>query len=249
MMLAAVLATTAACSSGQPVELNVTTTTHQPKPLVTVAVTTQVTATVTQTPVTSPSITTSTDSPTTTVSVTVPGPVPNSASTSAPGAKPGSEPTPGASTMATSTATEPSSSKPTVVADPVTSLGLVVGYVALIAQVTVTDSLPKTGTTAGVALDALAGQYRALRARPVPAKVDAPSYIGRLYSLELFATAAADEARSGSPQAAARYGVIREQTATLLALVDSGLGAGLTLPPPEPVAPTPTTVLPAPPTS
>ncbi|MEO6996874.1 MAG: hypothetical protein ABI112_02210 [Terracoccus sp.] len=116
---------------------------------------------------------------------------------------------------------------------------LIADYQALIAQVAVIDALPRTGVKAGSALDDLAGRYRALRAAPVPAKVDPPSYVGRLFSLELFAAAAAGEARASAPQAAARYDVIRAQTATLLALVNSGLGTSLVLP--SPGAPGPST--------
>ncbi|OFE18964.1 hypothetical protein BA895_02085 [Humibacillus sp. DSM 29435] len=116
---------------------------------------------------------------------------------------------------------------------------LVAQYQALVAQIGVIDALPRTGAAAGSALDNLTARYRALRASPVPSKVDRPSYVGRLFSLELFAAAAADEARASSPQATARYDVIRAQTATLLALVNGGLGTALALP--APVAAQPTT--------
>lgn len=218
-----VLATTAACSSGQPVG------TQQTAPPVTVTVTTRVTTTVTQAQTQAPA-TSSPVPPPTTVTVT--------ASSSAP------EPSPtlGGSASDTTTGAEPTPSESTAVTDFATTVGLVVGYVALVAQIATIDSMTLTGPRAGAALDALAGQYRALRATPVPTTVDGPSYLGRLYSLELFAAAAAGEARSASPQAAARYGVIRDQTATLLALANGGLGTTFTLPSLAPtVAPPPST--------
>ena len=115
---------------------------------------------------------------------------------------------------------------------------LVAQYQALIAQIGVIDPLPRTGAAAGSALENLAGRYRALRASPVPAAVDRPSYVGRLFSLELFAAAAAEEARANSPQANTRYDVIRAQTATLLELVNTGLGTSLALPAPGATPPT-----------
>ncbi|MEO5745977.1 MAG: hypothetical protein ABIQ53_15495 [Terracoccus sp.] len=174
---------------------------------------------------------------TVTVTTTVTAPVTSTSATSS------------ATTGGSSTSSLPagSSSPPPASASGTTTSGgpggaaqsqLVSQYQAMVAKIGVIDALPRTGTAAGSALDDLAGRYRALRASPVPAKVDRPSYVGRLFSLELFAAAAAEEARASSPQATARYDVIRAQTATLLVLVNSGLGTSLALP--APGAPRPT---------
>lgn len=213
--LATVLVTATGCSSDPPTVLN------QTRPPVTVTVTTTVTAPATNPPVLS--ATTSTGQPTTSGTPRV--------ST--------------ASGLLSSQNTPPAAS-PTGTRSPGTpgdaaTAKLLAEYQALVARIAAIDALPRTGAAAGAALDDLAARYRALRTEPVPAKVDPPSYVGRLFSLELFAAAAADEARAGSAQAAARYDVIRAQTATLLALVNSGLGTALALPPPTASPPSPTT--------
>lgn len=216
------LTTVGGCSPDTPVELN------QTRPPVTVTVTTTVTPPPTSTPATSAA---------------------TSAPTSAPSGPPTSSGTVGGSTPS-DRPTGPNASPPASAPGGATQARLVAEYQALIAQVAAIDALPHTGATAGSALDDLAGRYRALRSVPVPAKVDPPSYVGRLFSLELFAAAAAGEARASAPQAAARYDVIRAQTATLLALVNSGLGTSLALPdsgaPPPATPATPTTTPPPP---
>lgn len=216
------LATVAGCSSGSPVELN------QTRPPVTVTVTTTVTAPATSAPQTSTATPTSTPTSTASGQATSPG---------APGSRTASGLTSG-----------PNTSPPvsvTTAAGGAAQAKLVAQYQGLIAQIAVVDGLPRTGAATGSALDDLARRYRALRSAPVPAKVDPPSYVGRLFSLELFAAAAAGEARSSSPQAAARYDVIRAQTATLLALVNSGIGTALALPVPGvPRSPAPATSTP-----
>ncbi len=92
-----------------------------------------------------------------------------------------------------------------------------------------------TGPGAALRLDAMAGHFASLAANGGPPGLDLPSYRGRIGTLELFAAAASEEARAGSPQAAARYAVIRQETATFLALVNGALKTTYALPP----APTP----------
>ena len=199
------LTTVVGCSSDAPVELN------QTRPRVTVTVTTTVTL-----PPSTPATSSSTSNP---------GDAP--ASTGAPGGGTASgRPTASSTLASTSASGNPS---PGATGDA-RRVRLVDDYQSLTRQIAVIDALPRTGATTESALDDLAGRFRALRAAPVPAGVDRPSYVGRLFSLELFAAAAADEARASSPQAAARYDVIRAQTATLLGLVNSGLGTALALP-------------------
>ncbi|MDN5767800.1 MAG: hypothetical protein L0H96_19200 [Humibacillus sp.] len=201
--------TVAGCSSGSPVELN------QTRPPVTVTVTTTVTAPATSAPQTATA--TPTSAPTSMTSG-------QARSSGAPGSRTASGLPSGPNT--------PPPVSVTGTAGGATQAKLVAQYQGLIAQIAVVDALPRTGAAAGSALDDLARRYRALRSAPVPAKVDPPSYVGRLFSLELFAAAAAGEARASSPRAAARYDVVRAQTATLLALVNSGIGTALALPVP-----------------
>lgn len=105
-------------------------------------------------------------------------------------------------------------------------------YTALISQIAAIDGQPLTGAAVSQQLTALAARFQALQTAPVPPTVDGPTYLGRLYSLQLFAAAAAAEAQSGSPQAASRYAVIRQETGTFLSLVNAALGTSLTLPAP-----------------
>lgn len=105
-------------------------------------------------------------------------------------------------------------------------------YTTLISQIAAIDGQPLTGAAVSQQLTALAARFQALQTAPVPPTVDGPTYLGRLYSLQLFAAAAAAEAQSGSPQAASRYAVIRQETGTFLSLVNAALGTSLTLPAP-----------------
>lgn len=108
---------------------------------------------------------------------------------------------------------------------------MITDLTALVGQVSTIDALPLAGAAAGRELDLLARRFATLRAAGPPPGVDPPSYSGRLYSLELFAVAAADEAAAGLPRAGARYAVVRQETATLLGLVNTALGTSLALPP------------------
>ena len=69
-----------------------------------------------------------------------------------------------------------------------------------------------------------------LRANGAPPGIDPPSYYSRIGSLQLFAEAASDEAAAGSPQAAGRYAVIRQETGVLLSLVNGALRTAYALP-------------------
>ncbi|WP_076262390.1 hypothetical protein [Intrasporangium flavum] len=111
------------------------------------------------------------------------------------------------------------------------------GYAALLSDIRTLDGIPLNGNTAAVRLDTLARHFAALGAGGSPPGLDAPTYYARLSSLRLFTDAAVREAEAASPQAAARYAVIRQETGTFLALVNGALSTTFTLPAPTP-APT-----------
>ena len=111
------------------------------------------------------------------------------------------------------------------------------GYAALLSDIRTLDAMPLSGNAAAVRLDTLTRHFAALGAGGSPPGLDAPTYYARLSSLRLFADAATREAEAGSPQAAARYAVIRQETGTFLALVNGALSTTFTLPAPTP-APT-----------
>jgi predicted secreted protein len=115
------------------------------------------------------------------------------------------------------------------------------GYSALLGDIRLLDRMPLAGSEAAVRLDALTHHFAVLAAGAPPPGLDAPTYYARLSSLRLFADAATREAEAGSPQAAARYTVIRQETGTFLALVNGALSTTYVLPPPPPPTPTPTT--------
>ena len=114
-----------------------------------------------------------------------------------------------------------------------------VDYANLIADIRELDRIRLTGSQASLQLAVLANHFASLGAGGAPPGLDAPTYYARLKSLELFAAAASREAAAGSPQAAARYVVIRQETGTFLALVNGALGTTLTLPPPPATTPGP----------
>ena len=111
------------------------------------------------------------------------------------------------------------------------------GYAALLSDIHALDGIPLSGTAAAVRLDTMTRHFAALAAGGSPPGLDAPTYYARLSSLRLFTDAATREAEAGSPQAAARYAVIRQETGTFLALVNGALSTRFTLPAPTP-APT-----------
>ncbi|WP_323095910.1 hypothetical protein [Intrasporangium sp. YIM S08009] len=111
------------------------------------------------------------------------------------------------------------------------------GYAALLSDVRALDGIPLSGNAAAVRLDMMTRHFSALGAGGSPPGLDAPTYYARLASLRLFTDAATREAEAGSPQAAARYAVIRQETGTFLALVNGALSTRFTLPAPTP-APT-----------
>ncbi|MEW1952422.1 hypothetical protein [Terrabacter sp. NPDC080008] len=111
-------------------------------------------------------------------------------------------------------------------------------YANLVSDVTVLDRMSLTGNAAALQLDLLDQHLTRLGANGPPPGLDAPSYYGRLNSLGLFAHAASDEAQAGSPVAASRYTVIRQETGVLLSLVNGALSTSFTLPP-APSAPAP----------
>jgi len=107
-------------------------------------------------------------------------------------------------------------------------------YGNLVDDVGVLDRMTLSGNAAALQLDLLAQHLGRLAANGPPPGLDSPSYYGRLYSLGLFARAASDEAQAGSPVAASRYTVIRQETGVLLSLVDGALSTTFALPPPAP---------------
>ena len=114
-----------------------------------------------------------------------------------------------------------------------------IGYAALLSDVRALDAIPMSGNAAAVRLDLMTRHFAELAAGGSPPGLDAPTYYARLSSLRLFTDAATREAEAGSPQAAARYAVIRQETGTFLALVNGALSTRFTLPVPTP-APSPT---------
>lgn len=113
-------------------------------------------------------------------------------------------------------------------------------YGNLVSDVRVLDQMTLSGNAAALQLDLLDQHLTRLGANGPPPGLDAPSYYGRLYSLGLFARAASDEAQAGSPVAASRYTVIRQETAVLLSLVNGALSTTFSLPAAAPPATTPT---------
>ncbi|WP_374970940.1 hypothetical protein [Terrabacter sp. BE26] len=107
-------------------------------------------------------------------------------------------------------------------------------YGNLVGDVGVLDRMTLSGNAAALQLDLLGQHLSGLAANGPPPGLDPPSYYGRLYSLGLFARAASDEAQAGSPVAASRYTVIRQETGVLLSLVDGALSTRFVLPPPAP---------------
>ncbi|WP_404389392.1 hypothetical protein [Humibacillus xanthopallidus] len=117
-------------------------------------------------------------------------------------------------------------------------------YTNLIDDVRVLDGMPATGAPTALQLEVLARHLASLRANGAPPGIDPPSYYSRIGSLQLFAEAASDEAAAGSPQAAGRYAVIRQETSVLLSLVNGALRSTYALPAPAtraPATPVPST--------
>lgn len=115
-------------------------------------------------------------------------------------------------------------------------------YTNLIDDVRVLDGMPGTGAPTALQFEVLARHLASLRANGAPPGIDPPSYYSRIGSLQLFAEAASTEAAAGSPQAAGRYAVIRQETGVLLSLVNGALRSSYALPaPPKQTTSTPTT--------
>lgn len=102
---------------------------------------------------------------------------------------------------------------------------------AIIDDIIALDVGPVSGASAAVRLDSLAARLSTLEAMAAPPGLDPPSWQSRVISLRLFAGAASDEALAGSPQALARYSVIRSETGVLLSMANGALRTNLTLPP------------------
>ena len=110
-------------------------------------------------------------------------------------------------------------------------------YTNLIDDVRVLDGMPGTGSPTALQFEVLARHLASLRANGAPPGIDPPSYYSRIGSLQLFAEAASNEAAAGSPQAAGRYAVIRQETGVLLSLVNGALRTTYALPAPPTRAP------------
>ena len=119
-------------------------------------------------------------------------------------------------------------------------------YTNLIDDVRVLDGMPGTGSATALQFEVLARHLASLRANGAPPGIDPPSYYSRIGSLQLFAEAASTEAAAGSPQAAGRYAVIRQEIGVLLSLVNGALRSTYALPAPSPRTPKPTTATPTP---
>jgi hypothetical protein len=104
-------------------------------------------------------------------------------------------------------------------------------YQQLIGDITSLDAAPVSGSRAALQLDALVGHLASIESMAAPPGLDPPSWFGRVGSLRLFADAASSEAQAGSPQAPARYTVIRAEVGVLLSMVNGALHTSLTLPP------------------
>lgn len=115
----------------------------------------------------------------------------------------------------------------------------VAAHQSVVHDIAVLDSMTLSGPAAASALTVLSGHLSALLAMTAPPGLDPPSYYARVTSLKLFADAAAQEALATSPQAPARYAIIRSETGVLLSMVNGAIGVALALPP------TPTTTPPS----
>ena len=91
-----------------------------------------------------------------------------------------------------------------------------------------------TNSAAGRDLRAFDGHLRDLLSAGVPTGTDGPSYVARILSLQVFASAAVGETATDPSRAAARYAVIRGEVGVLLGQVGTGLRATFTLPPAAP---------------
>ena len=105
-------------------------------------------------------------------------------------------------------------------------------YQAIIGDITALDNSGGTGPSAALQFEALARHLASLEGTTAPPGLDPPSWFGRVASLRLFADAASAEALAASPQAPARYGVIRSEVGVLLAMVNGALRTNLVLPVP-----------------
>ncbi len=180
----------------------------------------------------------STSHPTVTVTVTVTADpsagtltLPTSLSTSVPPTLPG----PTGPTTAPTTAVAPGSFN-RALADQ--------HYRSLVTDISVLDGQFAAGTSPSLRLDVLATQYATLFTLGVPPGLDGPSYLSRLRTLEMFATAAAQESLTDVTIAAQRYQVVRRETGLLLGQVNAVLGTNYVLPT---STPSPTSTLTAPP--
>ncbi|MDV3220203.1 hypothetical protein [Intrasporangium sp.] len=111
-------------------------------------------------------------------------------------------------------------------------------YQAIIGDITALDATGGAGASAALRFESLARHLTVLETTTAPPGLDPPSFFGRVASLRLFADAASAEALAGSPQAPARYAVIRSEVAVLLSMVNGALRTSLALPtPPATTAP------------
>lgn len=117
-------------------------------------------------------------------------------------------------------------------------------YRSLVTDLSVLDGQFAAGASPSLRLDVLATQYATLFTLGVPPGLDGPSYLSRLRTLEMFATAAARESMTDVTIAAQRYQVVRRETGLLLGQVNAVLGTTYLLPT---STPSPTSTLTAPP--
>ncbi|GAA6525453.1 hypothetical protein [Intrasporangium sp. DVR] len=120
---------------------------------------------------------------------------------------------------------------------PFSEAAALTSYAALIRDITALDRTGGTGTGAALQFESLARHLTTIETTGAPPGLDPPSWFGRVISLRLFADAASAEALAGSPQAPARFAVIRSEVGVLLAMVNGALRTNLALPPPSPPTP------------
>ena len=141
--------------------------------------------------------------------------------------------------LATSTVTVTLPPRPVVTPTaPFNQASALASYQAIIGDISALDRSGGTGPSAALNFEALARHLTSLEGTTAPPGLDPPSWFGRVASLRLFADAASAEALAGSPQAPARYGVIRSEVGVLLAMVNGALRTNLVLPLPPATATT-----------
>lgn len=111
-------------------------------------------------------------------------------------------------------------------------------YANLVTDIGILDGQLSSGASPSLRLEVLRQHFATLAGLGVPPGLDGPSYLSRVRTLEMFAAAAAEESLTDRARAAARYQVVRRETALLLSQVNGVLKTAYTLPiaPPSPTS-------------